>query len=154
MIPRCKGILDDTISPNVMKLQKVKAYKLDHERWQYKYQLTVPETSIEKLGWKEGDELQDIVHEGSLVITPSIGGAKKVRRIITTKMSYEEFREKVRQTLQYSDKGMTWTQIRSQLKLDQVVPNNKWVRQMEKDIGLVRVKGSNGVIVWRVNHVR
>ncbi|MDA4118896.1 MAG: hypothetical protein OK455_11215, partial [Thaumarchaeota archaeon] len=76
------------------------------------------------------------------------------RRVITTKMPYEEFRDKILDTLQYSDKGMTWTEIRSQLKLDQVVPNNKWVRQMEKDIGLMRIKGSDGVIVWRVNHVR
>ena len=140
--------------PNAMKLQKVKAYKLDHERWQFKYQITVPETSIEKLGWKEGDELQDTVHEGSLVVMPAIPGAKKTRRVITTKMPYEEFRDKILDTLQYSDKGMTWTEIRSQLKLDQVVPNNKWVRQMEKDIGLMRIKGSDGVIVWRVNHVR
>ena len=137
-----------------MKLQKVKAYKLDHDRWQYKYQITVPETSIDRLGWKEGDELQDAVHEGSLLIIPAIEGAKKARRVITTKMPYEEFRERIRETLQFSDKGMTWTEIRAKLKLDQVVPNNKWVRQMEKDIGLMRVKGSDGVIVWRVNHVR
>jgi antitoxin component of MazEF toxin-antitoxin module len=137
-----------------MKLQKVKAYKLDHDRWQYKYLITVPETSVEALGWKEGNELQDTVHDGSLIITPAPEGARKQRRVITTKMPYEEFREKVRHTLQYSDKGMTWTEIRGRLKLDQVVPNNKWVRQMEKDIGLMRVKRSDGVIVWRVNHVK
>ncbi|MDG6991100.1 MAG: hypothetical protein JRM99_06725 [Nitrososphaerota archaeon] len=137
-----------------MKLQKVKAYRLDRDRWQYKYQITVPETSIEALGWQEGMELQDAVHDGSLTITSAPEGARKQKRVIATKMSYEEFREKVKQTLQYSDKGMTWTQIREKLKLDQVVPNNKWVRQMEKDIGLMRVKRSDGVIVWRINHVR
>lgn len=136
-----------------MKLQKVKAYKLDRDRWQYKYQITVPEPSVEALGWKEGDELQDAVQEGALMVTLAPASAKKTRRTITTKMSYEEFRDKVKQTLQYSDKGMTWTEIRAKLKLDQVVPNNKWVRAIEKDIGLMRVKRSDGVIVWRVNHV-
>lgn len=140
--------------PNAMKLQKVKAYKLDHDRWQYKYQITIPEDSVERLGWKEGEELQDAVHEGSLIIIPAIEGARKTRRVIMTKMPYEEFRQRIRETLQFSDTGMTWTEIRAKLKLDQVVPNNKWVRQMEKDIGLMRVKRSDGVIVWRVNHVR
>lgn len=137
-----------------MKLQKVKAYKLEKDRWQYKYQITVPEPSIEKLGWDEGIQLQDSVQDGALVITLAPEGAKKPRRVITTKVSYEEFSEKVRKTLQYSDNGLTWTEIRTQLKLDQVVPNNKWVRAMEKDIGLMRVKRADGVVVWRVNHVK
>jgi len=136
-----------------MKLQKVKAYKLDRDRWQFKYLITVPEPSVEALGWKEGDELRDAVQDGALMVTLAPAGAKKPRRTITTKMSYEDFRDRVKQTLQYSDKGMTWTEIRSKLKLDQVVPNNKWVRAMEKDIGLMRVKRSDGVVVWRVNHV-
>jgi hypothetical protein len=137
-----------------MKLQKVKAYKIDHDKWQYKYLITIPETSIDKLGWEGGKELQDEVQDGWLLVKPAPAGAKKGRRVITTKMSYEDFRQKVRDTLQYSDKGMTWTEIRSKLKLDQVVPNNKWVRQMEKDIGLMRVKRSDGIIVWRVTHVK
>jgi len=49
---------------------------------------------------------------------------------------------------------MTWTKLRNNLQLDQVVPNNKWVRRMEKDIGLMRVKGSDAVILWRVNHAK
>lgn len=137
-----------------MKLQKVKAYKLDRDKWQFKYQVTVPEVSVEKLGWKEGIELAESVQEGAWVVTVAPEGSKKHRRVITTKMSYEEFRDRVKQTLEYSDKGMTWTEIRAHLKLDQVVPNNKWVRQMEKDIGLMRVKRADGIIVWRVNHVR
>lgn len=67
-------------------------------------------------------------------------------------MSYEEFRDKIKKALEYSDKGMTWTELRNRLKLDQVVPNNKWVRQLEKDIGLQRLKDMRGII-WRVSHV-
>src|SRR2546428_553374 len=136
-----------------MRLQKVKAYKLDRNRWQHKYIITLPGTAIRELSWVEGGKLKAIVQDGSLVLTRDTAPPKP-KRIITTKMPYQEFRDKVKATLQYSDKGMTWTEIRKSLKLDQVVPNNKWVRQMEKDIGLMRVKHSDGVIVWRVNHVR
>jgi antitoxin component of MazEF toxin-antitoxin module len=137
-----------------MKLQRQRAYKLDDTRWQYKYVITVPETLIDQLGWKTGSELQVTLKESSLVVNFVSGPSEKSKRIVATKMTYEEFRDKIKGVLQYNDRGMTWTQIRTRLKLDQVVPNNKWVRQMEKDIGLMRVKETDGVIVWRVNHVR
>lgn len=136
-----------------MRLQKVKAYKLDRDRWQFKYVITLPEASIQEAGWEEGEELKATVHGATITLEVGEVVPRKLRRVITTKMPYPEFRDKIRQTLQYSD-GMTWRQIREKLKLDQVVPNNKWVRRMEKDIGLMRVKRSDGVIVWRVSHVR
>ncbi|PIY89114.1 MAG: hypothetical protein COY74_06745, partial [Nitrosopumilales archaeon CG_4_10_14_0_8_um_filter_34_8] len=63
-----------------------------------------------------------------------------------------EFREKIQNALKYRDDGMTWTELRDQLELEQIVPNNKWVRQLEKDIGLKRLREMKGV-VWRVTHV-
>ena len=137
-----------------MKLQKHIAYKLDPNRVQYKYVITIPERAISELGWREGVELEASVKDKFLVVSVSSDQSGRERRIISTKMAYDEFRDKVKQTLQYKDRGMTWTQVREQLKLDQVVPNNKWVRRLEKDIGLMRVKGSDGVILWRVNHVK
>jgi antitoxin component of MazEF toxin-antitoxin module len=137
-----------------MKLQRQRAYRLDGARWQYKYVITVPESLINELGWKTGSELQASITENSLVVSFVSSPSEKARRIVAPKMTYEEFRDKIKGVLQYNDKGMTWTQIRTHLKLDQVVPNNKWVRRMEKDIGLMRVKRTDGVIVWRVNHVR
>jgi antitoxin component of MazEF toxin-antitoxin module len=149
---RYKNVVSYSIT--AMKLQKQRAYKLDDSRWQYKYVITVPESLIDKLGWKTGSELQATITDSSLVVNFVSGPSEKTKRVVATKMTYEEFRDKIKGVLQYNDKGMTWTQIRTRLKLDQVVPNNKWVRRMEKDIGLMRVKGTDGVIVWRVNHVR
>lgn len=40
---------------------------------------------------------------------------------------------------------------RDKLDLLQVVPNNKWVTQMEQDIGLTRVRDPKG-IVWTISH--
>lgn len=138
----------------LMKLQKVKAYKLGKNRWQYKYMITIPQTSIEKLRWKEGMELLDVA-EGDYLrieVAPSRDRRER-RRPITTKLTYQQFRDKVKRVLQYQDNGVTWSQIRETLKLDQVVPNNRWVNQLEKDIGLERVKEKDNVIIWRVPHV-
>jgi antitoxin component of MazEF toxin-antitoxin module len=127
---------------------------LSDKRWQHKYVVTLPETLIDELGWQAGSELEASRKDKSILIDFVSNPTKAEERIVATKMSYEEFRDKIKQVLQYNDKGMTWTQIRSSLKLDQVVPNNKWVRRLEKDIGLMRLKGRDGVVVWRVNHVR
>jgi hypothetical protein len=137
-----------------VKLQRQKSYKLDADRYQFKYVVTLPELAIAELGWKEGSELEAKVNGKSLLINFVSEPIAKEKRVINTKMDYGEFRDKIRKVLEYNDKGMTWTEIRTLLKLDQVVPNNKWVRQLEKDIALLRVKRSDGSIVWRVNHVQ
>jgi hypothetical protein len=142
-------------SISTMKLQKQRSYRLSDNRWQYKYVITLPETIIDELGWESGSELEATRKAQSIVVdfvSNPVEARKK--KIVPPKMTYEQFRDKIKGALQYNDKGMTWTQIRTSLRLNQVVPNNKWVRRMERDIGLMRVKGNDGVIVWRINHVR
>ncbi|HXG07073.1 MAG TPA: AbrB/MazE/SpoVT family DNA-binding domain-containing protein [Nitrososphaera sp.] len=133
-----------------MRLQKIKAYSKD-DREQYKYQITIPKETVETLGWKEGSELKDSVKGKSLVIDFVSPPTPRVQKVTEPKMSYEEFRDKIKNLLQYSD-GMTWSEIRSKLDFPQVVPNNKWVRQMEEDVGLLRIKDPRGLI-WRLKHV-
>jgi len=62
---------------------------------------------------------------------------------------YEKFKKQIEDVLRTESKGLTWTEIRNKLGLSQKVPNNRWVRQMEKDIGLQRVKEDRG-IVWKL----
>jgi hypothetical protein len=134
-----------------MKLQKVAAYSYGNKT-HYKYIITVPEEAISKLSWKEGSELKHSIKDNSLLIEFVSLPRKKETRLNESKMSYDEFRNKIQKALQYNDNGMTWTELRNHLELEQVVPNNKWVRQMEKDVGLVRIKDIRG-IVWRIRHV-
>jgi hypothetical protein len=46
---------------------------------------------------------------------------------------------------------MTWTEIRTAAKLPQMFPNNKWVRRLERDIGLKRNKDVHGIIRWQLS---
>jgi len=63
---------------------------------------------------------------------------------------YEEFKNRILKLLMDEPEGLTWTEIKKKLDLPQRVPSNKWVRMLEKDIGLVRIKGAKG-IVWRLS---
>jgi hypothetical protein len=65
-------------------------------------------------------------------------------------MSYEDFRDTIKQTLRSAKKPLTWTDIRTIAKLPQALPNNGWVRRMETDIGLKREKDTHGVIHWQL----
>lgn len=68
----------------------------------------------------------------------------------TKEMTYEEFKKIIKDELAKVPEGLTWTQIRERRpELYQRFPANQWVRQMEKDIGLLRTKERQG-IVWRL----
>lgn len=68
----------------------------------------------------------------------------------TSMMTYEDFRDTIKATIQAAKKPLTWTEIRTAAKLPQAFPNNKWVRRMEDDIRLERKKDGHGVIHWQL----
>ena len=73
----------------------------------------------------------------------------KPRKKPTSMLTYEDFRDKIRQTLKQSG-PLTWTEIRTMAKLPEKFPNNKWVHRMEQDIELKRNKDAQGIIKWKI----
>lgn len=135
-----------------MKLQKVHAYNYG-DKSHYKYVITLPEDLIYELDWDVGSELKAKKIDEKIQISFVSKPVKhQKQKVIEPKMPYSEFRDKIQKALEYRDDGATWTELRDQLGLEQVVPNNKWVRQLEKDIGLKRTRDMKGV-VWRITHV-
>ena len=135
-----------------MKLQKVHAYNYG-DKSHYKYVITLPEDLIYELDWDIGSELEaKMVNEKIQISFVSKPVKNKKSKVTEPKMAYAEFRDKIQKALEYRDDGATWTELRDQLALEQIVPNNKWVRQLEKDIGLKRIRDMKGV-VWRISHV-
>jgi hypothetical protein len=65
-------------------------------------------------------------------------------------MAYDEFKAKIRGTLEKAAGPLTWTEIRTVAGLQQLFPNNQWVHRLEKDISLKRTKDTNGIIHWRL----
>ena len=71
-----------------------------------------------------------------------------MRKVASTE-EYEEFKGKVKEILEEAGKPLTWTEIKEKAGFTQRFPNNIWVRNMEKDIGLVREK-VKGKTYWRL----
>lgn len=65
-------------------------------------------------------------------------------------MTYEAFSKQVSAVLAKAGAPLTWTEIRTTANLPQAFPNNQWVHQMEKDIGLIRRRESDGTIRWQL----
>ena len=63
-------------------------------------------------------------------------------------LTYEKFRDMIRETLETSEAPLTWTEIRTSARLPQAFPNNRWVHRLEEDIGLTRNKDRHGIIKW------
>jgi len=64
---------------------------------------------------------------------------------------YEKFRDPIERILKEANEPLTWTEIKERAGFQQRVPNNKWVRWMEEDIGLVREKAKDGKMLWRLS---
>lgn len=65
-------------------------------------------------------------------------------------MTYEAFRDAIRDALVKAGQPLTWTEVRMGAKLPQAFPNNQWVRRMEGDIALVRERDSHGILHWEL----
>lgn len=65
-------------------------------------------------------------------------------------MKYEDFRDRVEQTLRRAGGPLTWTEIRTAAQLPQMFPNNQWVNWLEADIGLARKRDTHGIIHWQL----
>jgi bifunctional DNA-binding transcriptional regulator/antitoxin component of YhaV-PrlF toxin-antitoxin module len=63
----------------LVRLQKRFAYKYK-DKEHYKHVVTIPDETVERLGWKEGEELQQIIEEKTLIVLPTIEAQKKARK--------------------------------------------------------------------------
>ena len=65
-------------------------------------------------------------------------------------MRYTEFRDLIRDELHRRRTGLTWAQLRDRLSLPYERPCPAWTRCLEKEIGLVRAKGEDRALVWKL----
>jgi len=72
------------------------------------------------------------------------------RKSIPRPKDYEKFKVPIEKILKQAKKALTWAEIKEKAGFKQKVPNNKWVKWLEEDIGLVREKTKDGKTVWRL----
>jgi uncharacterized protein YeaO (DUF488 family) len=110
-----------------MKLQKRFIREVRGKEY-VKWIINIPPKDVEALGWQDDQELSASLTERGLLIS----GAEKT--------PYETFKSKIIELLQGNETGLTWAEIQEKLNFPQVVPNNTWVRRMEREAGLKRRK--------------
>jgi hypothetical protein len=66
-------------------------------------------------------------------------------------MRYVEYRDLIHNELRHAPGGCTWADLRDRLDLPYDRPCPTWTQQLEKDIGLCRVKGPGRSLIWSVN---
>lgn len=69
-------------------------------------------------------------------------------------MTYVEFKRSIGSKLRKNSPGMTWNELKKALDLPYERPCPEWVRQLEREIGLVRRKGTGRALVWQVGKLR
>jgi hypothetical protein len=65
-------------------------------------------------------------------------------------MRYIDFRDASEKALRKNPEGLTWKQLKQHGRLPYESPCQTWVRQLERDIGLVRVNGPGRALIWKV----
>ncbi len=135
-----------------MRLQKQSSRSKDDPNYEkyVKWVLVISQDRINQLGWKEGVELTEEIKNDSLYIKPL--SKQNAEKNNYERVLYEEFKMSIKNLLErYPINGLSWTQIRDKLNYSQRVPNNKWVKNLEKDIGLIRIKRGKDM-VWRLEN--
>jgi hypothetical protein len=65
-------------------------------------------------------------------------------------MRYIDFRDAIAAALRKNRNGLTWAQLRSQLKLPYDRPCPAWASQLEKEIGLTRTRNGGRAMIWQL----
>jgi hypothetical protein len=65
-------------------------------------------------------------------------------------MRYDEFKKLIENELLRHPAGLTWAQLKTKLNLPYNRPCPTWIMQMEKEIGLSRIKETQRAAVWKI----
>jgi hypothetical protein len=66
-------------------------------------------------------------------------------------MRYVEFRDAIWEELRRVPDGLSWAELKTRLKLPYTIPCPEWVKQMEREVGLLRTRGSGRAYTWTVS---
>ncbi len=65
-------------------------------------------------------------------------------------MRYTDFRDTIARELRRTARGLTWSQLKTRLRLPFDRPCPEWTKQLETEIGLTRIKGDGRSLLWTV----
>jgi hypothetical protein len=63
-------------------------------------------------------------------------------------MRYVDFRNVIQEELGQNPAGFTWVELKERLDLPYDRPCPTWIKRMEQEAGLSRVRGSGRAYIW------
>jgi hypothetical protein len=100
---------------------------------------------VQKLGWGQGDQLESRINARGLLLY------KVERRNQIRATGYDSFREAITRVLITLPKGCTWSELRQKTDLPQLTPSPIWVRRMEDEKHLERIRDpKTSQVIWRL----
>ena len=83
-------------------------------------------------------------------LMPKAKAKTEAERVAVPPSDYDRFKATIQRILRQAKRPLTWGEIKEVGDLPQKVPNNKWVKWMEEDIGPVGEKTKEGKIFWKL----
>ena len=131
-----------------MRLQRSVSRRLNGKEY-VKHQIVIPNSAVGQLGWCSGDYLEGRrTGKGFLLY-------KVEPRQRTERPSYQQFKEAVTNILMALPQGCTWSELRSKTGLNQLTPSPIWVKRLEGERSLERVRDpTTSRAVWKIPEER
>jgi len=129
-----------------MKLQRSISRRIGGREY-VKHQLVIPNNIIARVGWSLGDHIEARINTKGILLY------KTDSRQVGERINYEQFKMAISRALTVAPEGCTWSTLRSRAGLHQVTPSPIWVRRLEQENLLERVRSrSTSQVVWRLPH--
>jgi hypothetical protein len=116
--------------------------------------VVIPKYVLKEAGWIQG-EGDEVTQQGEITFRVNGNGRIILARsdsqpAETGKLDYDAFRRLVHQHLSVEKHGLTYAQLRARERNLPRSPAAIWVKQLEADIGLVRIPSPNRKILKRI----
>jgi len=125
-----------------MRLQTSTSRRVGNKTYT-KNQIVIPNGLVTQLRWNPGDQLGARITANRLLVY-------KVEAKQNIKPSYEQFREAVTSVLRVVPQGCPWSDVRVKAALRQRTPSPVWVRRMEDEKKLERIRNSTSQVIWKL----
>jgi hypothetical protein len=115
--------------------------------------VVIPKHVLKEAGWIQGED--EVAWQGEITFRTNGNGRIMLARADsqvtdTGKLDYDAFRRLVHQHLSAEKRGLTYAELRAREPNLPRSPAAIWVKQLEADIGLVRIPSLNRKILKRI----
>ena len=127
-----------------MKLQRSVSRRIGRREY-VKHQVVIPNDIVTLIRWNSGDHIEARISKKGLLLC-RIDAPQSSR-----KLDYEQFKAAVTAALMSTPQGHSWSELRARAGLEQITPSPIWVRRMEEENRLERIRDREASqVIWKL----